>query len=86
MCILLDLDRYRKTKALKTVLIVDEDIVLASLLENSIKSEFPTVRASLACNGMEAIDHLKLEIPSLMILGMIMPGMTGVEVLKELVT
>ena len=84
MGVLVDLAEYRKAKDIQTVLIVDDDQILVSLLEKFIKSEFPEMAQLLAYNGIEALDQLSRRIPSLLILGMYMPGLTGAEVLKNL--
>ena len=65
MGVLVDLAEYRKAKDIQTVLIVDDDQILVSLLEEFIKSEFPEMAQLLAYNGIEALDQLSQRIPSL---------------------
>jgi DNA-binding response OmpR family regulator len=86
MGILVDLIEYRKVRAKQTVLIADDDPVLMSLLDEFVKSEFPGMARQLAYNGIEAWDQLRRKLPSLLIIGMYMPGLTGAEVLKSLKT
>lgn len=86
MGVLVDLAEYRKAKTNQTVLIVDDDELLVSLLDEFIKSEFPEMTRQLAYNGIEALDQLRRNTPSLLIIGMYMPGLTGAEVLKSLKT
>jgi DNA-binding response OmpR family regulator len=86
MSVLVDLQEYRKTKSAKTIIIAEDDQLLNSLLNDFIESEFPEIAISLAYNGIEALDQLSRRIPSLMILNMMMPGLTGAEVLKRLAT
>jgi two-component system response regulator MprA len=86
MGILVDLIKYRKAKTNQTVLIVDDDELLVSLLDEFIKSEFPQMTRQLAYNGNEALDQLRRKTPSLLIIGMYMPGLTGAEVLRNLKT
>jgi two-component system, response regulator, stage 0 sporulation protein A len=81
---LVDLVEYKKRKDLLTVLIVDDDKLLVSLLDEYLKSEFPEMARRLAYNGAEALDQIKQKKPSLLIIGMYMPGLTGAEVLKKL--
>jgi CheY-like chemotaxis protein len=84
MGVLVDLTEYRKAKDIQTILIVDDDQIFVSLLEEFIKSEFPEMAQLLAYNGIEALDQLSRQIPSLLIIGMYMPRLTGAEVLKNL--
>lgn len=86
MSVLVDLQEYRKTKSAKTIIIAEDDQLLNSLLNDFIESEFPEITIFLAYNGIEALNQLSRRIPSLMILNMMMPGLTGAEVLKRLAT
>jgi two-component system response regulator (stage 0 sporulation protein A) len=86
MGVLVDLADYRKAKDIQTVFIVDDDHIIVSLLEEFIKSEFPQMARQLAYNGNEALDQLRRKTPSLLIIGMYMPGLTGAEVLRNLKT
>jgi CheY-like chemotaxis protein len=43
-----------------------------------------TGKMRLAYNGSEALDQIQQKMPSLLVIGMYMPGLTGAEVLKKL--
>ena len=81
---LVDLVEYKKKRDVLTALIVDDDELLVSLLDEYLKSELPDMARRLAYNGAEALDQIHRKMPSLLIIGMYMPGLTGAEVLKEL--
>jgi len=62
---------------------VDDDDINQEVIEQTLGSEFRIVRAM---NGMEALEYLDSgkEFPSLMLLDVMMPGMTGFEVVHEI--
>jgi len=62
---------------------VDDDDINQEVIEQTLGSEFRIVRAM---NGMEAFAYLDSgkEFPSLMLLDVMMPGLTGFQVVKEI--
>ena len=63
------------------ILIAEDDSFLAKMYSDKLENEgFDVV---LATNGIEAIDKMKLEKPSLVLLDLIMPKKTGFEVLSD---
>jgi len=63
------------------VLIADDEPNILISLEYLMKREGYTV--SVARNGAEALDTLRREHPTLMLLDVMMPGKTGFEVCQE---
>lgn len=64
------------------VLVVDDEEMVCSLLQQYLTLKGYRVR--VAKNGQEALTLVAEEPPQMIILDMYMPGMNGVEVLKEL--
>ena len=64
----------------KKIMIVEDDRFLSSLMKARLEKEGFTVVQ--AFDGEEAMGMLKQEIPSLIILDLIMPKVTGFEVLQ----
>lgn len=64
------------------ILIVDDEMATLLPLKRSLESEGYIVTE--ACNGYEAIKKSKLEMPELIILDLMMPGMDGIEVCNQL--
>jgi two-component system alkaline phosphatase synthesis response regulator PhoP len=64
------------------ILIVDDELVTLLPLKRSLESEGYIVIE--ACDGYEAIKKSKSEMPELIILDLMMPGMDGIEVCSQL--
>lgn len=63
------------------VLIVDDEVALANTLAQRLKMR--DLQVETVYNGEEALSRLKQEEPDVMVLDLRMPGMQGMEVLKE---
>jgi len=65
------------------VLSVDDDEINQEVVERLLADSYKVVRAM---NGMEALDYLRSaqEVPSVVLLDVMMPGMTGFDVVKEI--
>jgi len=66
----------------KKIMIVEDDRFLSFLMKTRLEKEGFVVLQVF--DGEEAINALKLERPSLVILDLIMPKVTGFEVLKAI--
>lgn len=64
------------------LLVVDDDAIFSGMLKKYLESEGCTV--GVAFNGNQAIESLGREAFDLMILDIMMPELTGIEVLKRL--
>ncbi|WP_075529015.1 response regulator [Sporosarcina ureilytica] len=67
---------------MKNVLIVDDQQGIRLLLKELFKKE--GYGTKLAANGGEALQQVKQEQPDCILLDMKMPGMDGIDVLKQL--
>jgi signal transduction histidine kinase/DNA-binding response OmpR family regulator len=65
------------------VLIVDDDPAMVRLLARVIHAEWPEVQVLQAYDGATALEVARSERPDLMLLDLLMPGMTGLEVLEH---
>jgi putative two-component system response regulator len=63
------------------ILIVDDEPLNLKVLKQVLQDDY---RLSFAKNGFDALDLVKKERPSLILLDVMMPGMTGFEVCKQL--
>jgi two-component system, OmpR family, KDP operon response regulator KdpE len=66
------------------ILVVDDDVQIRRALRNALSARGYEVL--LASGGEEALEIAALEIPSMVILDLSMPGMSGLEVCRELRT
>jgi two-component system, OmpR family, alkaline phosphatase synthesis response regulator PhoP len=64
------------------ILVVDDNVPLSLMLESGLKQEGHEVR--LAHSGPAAVDTVKAERPDLIVLDIMLPGMTGLEVCRQL--
>ncbi len=63
------------------VLAVDDENDILLILKTALKEDY---RVSTAGSGQEALNRVSEEIPDLILLDMMMPGMDGLEVLEKL--
>ena len=70
-------------KILNTLLYVDDDENLRSLVEISLEV-IGNYTLTLASSGAEALEILKIFSPDMILLDLVMPNMSGIEVLKKL--
>jgi DNA-binding response OmpR family regulator len=66
----------------KTVMIVDDEPdVLLSVGQILDANNYRTIKAK---NGYECLDKLKVDIPDILLLDIMMPGLTSKEILREI--
>ncbi|MFW0862438.1 MAG: response regulator [Candidatus Komeilibacteria bacterium] len=66
----------------KKVLVVEDDHFLAKIYKIKLAKE--KIDATVCSDGKEALDLIKKEKPSLILLDMVLPGMNGFEILEEI--
>lgn len=68
----------------KLALVVDDEIRITAMMRMNLESE--GLRVVTAANGREALDHLREEMPDIIILDVMMSGMDGFETLRRIRT
>lgn len=63
----------------KRILVVDDDQNMLQLLYTFLRDSY---RVTTVTNGQEALDAIRQEMPDLMLLDYLMPGMNGKETLE----
>lgn len=64
------------------ILVVDDQAVVRDPVAAALRNE--GYETETACNGAEAMAKIRLEMPSLILLDVTMPGMDGLQVLEVL--
>lgn len=64
------------------VLVVDDETRLANMLQMNLQAE--GIRSVVASSGREALDALREEMPGIILLDVMMPGMDGYETLRRI--
>ena len=64
------------------VLIVDDDPSARKILESRLRAM--NIQTLAASSGSEALEQIRREVPSLVLLDLQMPRMSGIDVLKSL--
>lgn len=66
----------------QTILIVEDDIALANLYKTELEmAGYKVVHVS---EGMKALDGIKENIPSIVLLDIMLPGRNGLEILQDI--
>lgn len=65
----------------KKIMVVDDSREIAKVIQKILESENFAVKT--AYSGAECLDKLKKETPDLILLDIMMPGMGGISVLRE---
>ncbi|GAA4122465.1 hypothetical protein GCM10022415_26510 [Knoellia locipacati] len=63
------------------VVVADDDDDIRDLVELKLTQSGYTVRA--CANGVEALDEIRRDPPTLAVLDVMMPGLSGIDVLRE---
>jgi two-component system response regulator DegU len=69
---------------LKTVLIVEDHIVVRKSLRNRLESEFTNILVVEAESGEEAISIVKKDLPDIIIMDIDLPHMSGIETTRQI--
>jgi DNA-binding response OmpR family regulator len=70
------------TKKNKKVLVVEDDHFLAKIYKIKLAKE--NIEAKICSDGTEALKFIKEDKPALILLDMVLPGMSGFEILEEI--
>lgn len=70
------------TNKTRKVLVVEDDYFLAKIYKIKLAKE--NIDAEISSDGEEALALIKKEKPALILLDMVLPGMSGFEILEEI--
>lgn len=68
----------------KKILIVDDDLEIVEVLRRFLEKTPPGYAVQVATNGEDAVAALLVDAPDLVLLDLSMPGMNGLEVLRQI--
>jgi DNA-binding response OmpR family regulator len=70
------------TERRKKILIVDDESIMVSVLQRHVSNAGFAV--DVATNGQEALEKIEKEIPELVLLDLMMPGLNGFETCRRI--
>ena len=71
------------TSSQPTVLVVDDDASIRKMVIAALRRQVPGYQFAEAVNGREALDLMRSESPAVVVLDLMMPVLSGWEVLRE---
>ncbi len=77
-------DQFQRYPQLATVLVVDDDIGVVQLVQRSIETQYPHIRVLRAYSGQQALEMMRLTRPDLVLLDLVMPDISGFEVIADM--
>lgn len=69
---------------IKTVLVVDDDVGVVQLVQRTLENSFPEMIVQRAYNGEQACEMMKMAAPDLVLLDLVMPMMSGFDVITTM--
>jgi len=75
------MDNYALTENKCRLLVVEDDIELASLVEEYLKKN--GFEVDIVSDGLDAVRYIKDQQPSLVILDIMLPGLSGMDVCQQ---
>lgn len=66
---------------IKTLLVIDDDVGVVQLVQRSLENSHPHLLIQRAYNGEQACEMMKTARPDLVMLDLVMPGMSGFDVI-----
>ncbi len=77
-------EHLRPHPAAKTILIIDDDMGVVQLVQRTLENHYPQVVVQRAYDGRQACEMMKTAAPDLILLDLVMPVMSGFEVITTL--
>lgn len=68
----------------KTVLVIDDDVGVVQLVQRTLETSSPEMRVQRAYDGRQACEMMKTSVPDLVLLDLVMPDMSGFEVITAM--
>jgi signal transduction histidine kinase/CheY-like chemotaxis protein len=69
---------------LKSVLVIDDDVGVVQLVQRTLENRFPDLTIGRAYNGLQAGEMMNAAPPDLILLDLVMPTMSGFEVIASI--
>ena len=69
-------------QSVKTVLVIDDDVGVVQLVQRTLENSFPQLTVQRAYNGLQAVELMTDSPPDLILLDLVMPTMSGFEVIE----
>ncbi len=71
-------------KDVETILVIDDDVGVVQLVQRSLENHYPHLVIRRAYDGQQACDIMRAAVPDLVLLDLVMPTMSGFEVIAAM--
>ena len=75
------IEQLQPYNGIKSILVIDDDVGVVQLVQRSLEKSHPHLRIRRAYNGEQACGMMKTARPDLVLLDLVMPSMSGFEVI-----
>ncbi|MEO8608434.1 MAG: ATP-binding protein [Chloroflexota bacterium] len=78
------IEQLQPYKDLKSLLVIDDDVGVVQLVQRSLENRYPSLVIRRAYNGQQACEMMRIDAPDLVLLDLVMPTMSGFEVIDAM--
>lgn len=71
-------------QGIKSILVIDDDIGVVQLVRRAVENSYPHLIVRRAYSGQQACEMMQIDVPDLVLLDLVMPAMSGFEVIAAM--
>ena len=78
------IEQLQPYEDIATILVIDDDVGVVQLVQRSLENRYPSLEIRRAYNGQQACEMMRVAAPDLVLLDLVMPTMSGFEVIATM--